>query len=74
MVPNSRTYEDRRSAWGIPDHHMLWGSLWGKAYFCISDAEVLTPLHNRSTKPANATLSRNRVRVRKTHIARVGGN
>jgi hypothetical protein len=35
---------------------------------------VLTPRHSNKTIPASATHSRNRVRVRKTHIALVGGS
>jgi hypothetical protein len=35
---------------------------------------VLTPLHSNKTIPASATHSKNRVRVRKTHIALVGGS
>jgi hypothetical protein len=47
----------------------------GKASdLCISDADVLTPLHSNKTTPASATHSKNRVRVRKTHIALVGGS
>jgi len=44
------------------------------ADLCISDADVLTPLHNNKTIPASATQSKNRVRVRNTHIALVGGS
>lgn len=42
--------------------------------FCISPADELTPLHNNSTMPDKATKSKNRVLVKKTHIALVGGN
>jgi hypothetical protein len=35
---------------------------------------VLTPLHSNKTIPVSATHSKNRVRVRKTHIALVGGS
>ena len=44
------------------------------SHLCISDADVLTPLHSNKTTPASATHSKNRVRVRKTHIALVGGS
>lgn len=44
------------------------------SHLCISDADVLTPLHSNKTIPASATHSKNRVRVRKTHIALVGGS
>lgn len=40
---------------------------------CISDADVLMPRHNSSMTPATATHSRNRVLVKKAHIALVGG-
>lgn len=40
---------------------------------CISDADVLNPLHSKTIMPTRATLTRNRVLVRKTHIALVGG-
>jgi hypothetical protein len=43
------------------------------SYLCISDADVLTPLQSNKTIPAKAKHSRNRVRVRNTHIALVGG-
>jgi hypothetical protein len=39
----------------------------------ISPADELTPRHNNRVIPARATESKNRVLVRKTHIARVGG-
>jgi hypothetical protein len=41
---------------------------------CISPADELTPLHNNNTIPAKATNNKNRVLVKKIHIARVGGN
>ncbi|CAG8953122.1 hypothetical protein HYFRA_00003320 [Hymenoscyphus fraxineus] len=44
------------------------------ADLCISDADVLTPLHNNNMTPVRATHSRNRVRVINTHIALVGGS
>lgn len=58
------------------DHRSHRGRL-GKfcsSNLCISVADVLTPLHSNKTIPANATHSKNRVRVRNTHIALVGGN
>lgn len=45
----------------------------GVAHFCISDADAPTPLHNNRKRLANAIHKRNRVRVKKTHIALVGG-
>jgi hypothetical protein len=44
------------------------------SYLCISDADVLTPLHSSTTRPTNATDSKKRVRVRTTHIALTGGS
>jgi hypothetical protein len=41
---------------------------------CMSPADELTPLHNNNTIPAKAANNKNRVLVKKTHIARVGGN
>jgi hypothetical protein len=41
---------------------------------CISDADVLIPRHVNSIMPINETVRRNRVLVKKTHIALVGGS
>jgi hypothetical protein len=43
------------------------------AYFCISDADLLTPRHSRMTRPVTATETKKRVRVRRTRIALHGG-
>lgn len=45
-----------------------------QAYFCRSSAVPVTPLHNKITRPTIATTSRKRVRVRKVHMALVGGS
>lgn len=45
----------------------------GEAHFCISDADAPTPLHISRNRAAKAAQRRNRVRVKKTHIALVGG-
>lgn len=45
----------------------------GSAYFCISDADLLTPRHKRRTRPVTANETRKRVRVRRTRTARHGG-
>ena len=45
-----------------------------QAYFCKSSAVPVTPLHNKMTRPTMATTNRKRVRVRKVHIALVGGS
>lgn len=44
------------------------------AYLCISDADLLIPLHNRISKPAIATDTKKRVLVTSTRIALHGGN
>lgn len=45
----------------------------GSSYFCISDADLLTPRHNRMIRPVTANETRKRVRVRRTRTARHGG-
>lgn len=44
------------------------------AYFCISDADLLTPRHSRITRPVTAMVTRNRVLVSRSRTARHGGN
>jgi hypothetical protein len=43
------------------------------AYFCIPDADLLTPRHSRITRPVTAIETKNRVRVRRTRTALHGG-
>jgi hypothetical protein len=43
------------------------------AYFCISEADLLTPRHNRMMRPVTAKETRKRVLVRRTKTARHGG-
>jgi len=43
-------------------------------YLCISPAEDLMPRHNNRTMPARAIVTRVRVLVRNSHMARVGGS
>lgn len=44
------------------------------SYLCISAADVLIPCHNKTTRPAKATNTRNLVLVRKCITARDGGS
>jgi len=44
------------------------------AYFCISDADLLTPRQSRRIRPVTAIEIKNRVRVRRTRTALHGGN
>jgi hypothetical protein len=43
-------------------------------HFCISDAELLIPRHNKTIRPVMARDIKKRVLVTRTRIARHGGN
>lgn len=44
-----------------------------QSYFCISPADVETPLHNSNIMPVSAMARRTFVRVKNDHTALVGG-
>lgn len=71
MVPSSRNCSDKTNVSGQDTRRK--GGSEAATYLWTWDAEVLSPRHNNNTAPTTATRTRNRVLVKKTHTALVGG-